>query len=140
MPKVLALDLGEKRIGVAVSDESGTFAFPRPAIIRQEGYRKDMAALRSLTETELIEEIVIGMPLMLSGERGIQAEKVDDFIETLKRYVRIPIMVQDERLSTSEADRLMIGADVRRSDRKQSVDSMAASLILQSYLDRRRAQ
>src|SRR5438874_1590289 len=114
MAKILALDVGQKRIGVAVCDESETFAFPRPYIARQEGYRKDMAAIRQFSETEEVSEIVVGMPVMLSGERGVQAAKVEEFIEQLKRYVKLPIVTQDERMSTSEADRLLISADVRR--------------------------
>ncbi len=139
MARILALDFGVKRIGTAVSDETETFAFPRPAIARQEGHRRDMAAIRQLVERESIDEIVVGMPIMLSGERGVQAEKTEAFVEMLTRFVRVPIHTQDERMSTSEADKLMISADVRRAERTQAVDSMAASLILQSFLERRRS-
>src|SRR2546423_4039603 len=114
MPRILALDVGEKTIGVAVSDESETFAFPDRTLQRQEeGYRKDMTALRDLVESRGVEEIVVGMPLMMDGSRGIQAEKVETFIEALRRYVRVPIHVQDERLSTAEVERVLIAADRR---------------------------
>ena len=139
MGRILALDVGEKTIGIALSDETATFAFPGRTIQRSEGYRKDMKALRSLVESETIEEIVVGMPLMMDGSKGIQAEKAEEFIAQLGRYVRIPIHTQDERLSTAEADRLLIAADRRRSERKQVIDSVAASVILQTYLDLRRA-
>ena len=138
MGRILALDVGEKTIGIALSDETATFAFPGRTIQRSEGYRKDMNTLRSLVESESVEEIVVGMPLMMDGSKGIQAEKVEEFIAQLGRYVRIPIHTQDERLSTAEADRLLIAADRRRSERKQVIDSVAASVILQTYLDIRK--
>jgi len=138
MGRILALDVGETTIGVALSDESETYAFPRKTLLRTDGYRKDMNALRDLTESEEVEEIVVGMPLMMDGSRGIQAGKIEEFVAQLGRYVRIPIHTQDERLSTSEADKLLIAADRRREARKKVVDSVAASLILQSFLDRRR--
>src|SRR5438105_673872 len=98
MGRVLALDVGEKTIGVALSDENESFAFPQKTIIRQEGYRRDMVALRETIESNGVEEVVVGLPLMMDGSRGIQAEKVEEFIEQLGRYVRIPIRTQDERL------------------------------------------
>lgn len=138
MARVLALDVGEKTIGVAVSDESGTFAFPGEAIRRQEGYRRDMAALRALVAERDIGEIVVGLPLMMNGSRGVQAQKVEEFVETLRRFVQVPIYFQDERLSTREAEKVLTAAERGREARKQAVDSMAASVILQSYLDRKR--
>lgn len=140
MARVMALDVGEKTIGVAVSDESETFAFPREAIQRQEGHRRDMAALRQIIEADGIEEIVVGMPIMMNGTRGIQAEKAEAFVETLRRFTPLPIHTQDERLSTSEAEKALIAADRRREERKKVVDSMAASVILQSYLARKRRE
>lgn len=139
MAKVMALDVGEKTVGVAFSDESETFCFPQKTIVRSEGYRKDMAGLRNLIAENGVEEIVIGLPIMMDGSRGIQAEKAEEFAGQLRRYTNLPIHMQDERLSTSEADKLLIEADRRRSERKQAVDSVAASLILQTFLDKRRA-
>ena len=132
MGRILALDVGEKTIGIALSDETGTFAFPGKTIQRSEGYRKDMIALRSLVESESVAEIVVGMPYMMDGSLGIQAEKAERFVEQLGRYVRIPIHTQDERLSTFEADQILIAADCRRSKRKQVIDSVAASVICSS--------
>lgn len=140
MSRILALDVGEKTIGVAVSDEAGLMAFPGETILRQEGKKRDMAALRQLIADRQVGEIVVGMPLMLDGTRGIQAEKVEAFIAVLRNSVRIPITTQDERLSTSEAERVLIAADRRREQRKRTVDSMAAALILQTYLDRKRSR
>lgn len=138
MARIMALDVGEKTIGVAVSDETETFAFPGETIVRQEGHRRDMAAIQRLIAEKGVEEIVVGMPLRMDGTRGMQAEKVEAFIETLRRFVSLPIAVQDERLSTCEAEKVLIAADRRREARKKVVDSMAASVILQSYLDRKR--
>jgi putative Holliday junction resolvase len=140
MAVILALDVGEKTIGVAVSDESETFAFPGTTIQRQEGYRRDMAALKQLIEERSIEEIVIGLPLMMDGSRGIQAEKVEEFKEQLSRYTRLPIHLQDERLSTAEVEKVLISAGRGRQERKQVIDSGAASVILQSFMDRRKRQ
>lgn len=138
MAVILALDLGERTIGVAVSDQTETFAFPGKTILRQEGHRRDMAALREVIEERSIHEIVVGLPLMMDGSRGVQAEKVDEFVEVLKRYTRLPIHLQDERLSTSEVEKVLISAGRRRDERKQVIDSGAASVILQSFMDRRK--
>lgn len=140
MARLLALDVGEKTIGVAVSDETETFAFPGETILRQEGYRRDMNALRRLVEEKEIAEIVVGLPLMMDGTRGIQVEKIEAFVEQLRRYVTVPVVTQDERLSTLEAEKLLLTTDKRREERKKVVDSMAASVILQSFMDRRRAR
>ncbi len=137
--KIMALDVGDKTIGVAFSDESGALAFPAETILRQEGKKRDMAELRWLIAENQVREIVVGLPLMLDGTRGVQAEKVEAFIAVLRNHVRIPINLQDERLSTAEAERVLIAADRNRTQRKRVVDSLAACLILQTYLDRRRA-
>lgn len=139
MARILALDVGEKTIGIAVSDETESFAFPRETLLRQEGHRRDMAALREIIAKDEITEIVVGLPLMMDGSQGVQAEKIADFITILRRFTPLPIHTQDERLSTSEADRMLIEADRRRDERKKVVDSMAASLILQSFMARRKA-
>jgi putative Holliday junction resolvase len=135
---LLALDVGEKTIGVAFSDETETFAFPGETIQRQEGYRRDMGLLRRLIQERGVREIVVGMPLMMDGSRAIQAEKVEEFVEQLRRYTRLPIHLQDERLSTSEVDRMLIAAGRRREERKKVIDSGAASVILQGFMDRRK--
>jgi putative holliday junction resolvase len=140
MAVILALDVGEKTIGVAISDESETFAFPGRTIVRQEGYRRDMTSVRQVIDEKAVQEIVVGLPLMMDGSRGIQAEKIDEFVEQLKRYTRLPIHLQDERLSTSEAEKVLISAGRRRHERKQVIDSGAASIILQSFMDRRKRQ
>ena len=139
MARIMALDVGEKTIGVAVCDESESFVFPRETLIRHEGYRKDMSALRELVAAENIERIVVGLPVMMDGTRGRQVEKIEEFIESLRRYVVVPIETQDERLSTFAADQLLAEAGRRPRDRKQVIDSVAAGIILESWLAERKA-
>ncbi len=137
MSRVLALDVGEKTIGVAMSDETGRMAFPGVTIWRQEGHKRDMAAVRQLVADSKVAEVVVGLPLMMDGSRGIQAEKIEAFVAVLRNNIRLPIHLQDERLSTRQAERVLIAADRRRDERKKTIDSMAACLLLQTYLDRR---
>lgn len=138
--RLLGLDVGEKTIGTAVTDDAGLIAFPRETIRRQDGWRRDMAALRALVDANQIGGIVVGQPLMMDGRAGVQAQKVADFVAVLRRSVRVPIIMQDERLSTREADRLLMEANRTREERKKVVDSVAACLILQSYIDSQRNQ
>lgn len=134
MARIMALDVGEKTIGVAVCDESETFVFPRNTLLRHEGYRRDMSVLRGLAVSDQIDRIVIGLPVRMDGSHGRQVEKIEEFITALKRYVTLPIETQDERLSTFEADQLLAAANRRPRDRKQVIDSIAAGIILESYL------
>ncbi len=135
MPKLMGIDVGSKTIGVAMSDETATIAFPRTTIIRQDGWRRDMRALRQILEVDKPAAIVVGLPLMMDGSHGVQADKIHIFVATLRNSVRIPIVLQDERLSTKEADRILAEAGRNRVERKEVVDSVAACLILQAYLD-----
>lgn len=135
MPRILGLDVGEKTIGVALSDEMQTLAFPGTTILRHESRKRDMAVLRQLIADNAVSAIVVGLPLMLDDSEGIQAQKVRDFVATLRNSVRIPIHFQDERLTTFEAEQMQIVAGVRPENRKKTVDSIAASLILQTYLN-----
>ncbi len=138
MSRVMALDVGQKTIGVAISDATGSLAFPSTTIWRQAGKKRDMAALRELVLQHEIQEIVVGLPLMMDGSRGVQVEKVEEFVANLRNHVRIPIIYQDERLSTWEAEQVLIAADRPRLERKKTIDAMAASLILRDYLEGRR--
>ncbi len=138
MPCVLALDIGEKTIGIALSDENGTMALPGRTIQRGDSKRKAASDVRDIVQKNGVGEIVVGLPLMMDGSEGIQVEKVKDFVATLRNYIRIPIHYQDERLSTLEAERPMMAMGMARKERKERVDSMAASLFLQTYLSRKR--
>jgi putative Holliday junction resolvase len=133
----MGLDVGDKRIGVALSDESGLIASPRETLERK-GNRKDIAHLLELARREEVAEILVGMPWKLDGSAGFQAEKVSRFVEALRAATDIPVTAWDERLSTASAERAMIEADASRAVRRGAVDRVAAALILQSYLDARR--
>lgn len=141
MGRIVALDVGDRTIGVAVSDESATIAFPRETIVRQaEGHRKDVEAVRRLVVKEGAERVVVGWPIGLDGSVGPQAEKVAFFVDRLRKVLLVPLDLQDERYTTSEAEKMLISADRSRAQRKAVVDSVAASLILQTYLEVRAAR
>ncbi len=135
--RILALDLGTRRIGVAISDPTGTIAQGLEVIDRQaEG--NVLTQIRRRVAANLVERIVVGLPLRMDGTEGVEAEKVRRFVNRLREVVGVPVDVQDERLSSAEADRMMIAADVSRARRRRRRDAVAAALILQTYLDRRR--
>jgi len=135
--RILGLDVGDVRIGVAVSDPLGIIAQPH-SIIPCAGFKNDIEAIAKLvTETEAV-RIVVGLPLNREGKPGPQADKVLAFIEQLRTAVNIEIVTQDERFSTAAAQRMLIQANVSRKGRKQVIDKIAAHHILQTYLDRQR--
>ncbi|HZZ00409.1 MAG TPA: Holliday junction resolvase RuvX [Candidatus Baltobacteraceae bacterium] len=133
----MALDVGSKRIGVAVADPSRTFAMPATTVERTN-LNADLMRLRSLVEEYGVDELVIGDPVALSGERGIAAQKMDEFVERLRTVYAGAIHRVDERMTTAQATKTLIAADVSRAKRKRAVDAMAAALILETYLARRR--
>ena len=136
--RCLGLDLGEKRIGVALSDPLGWTAGPLPAVPRV-GWKKDFAALRALIEMHEVGRIVVGLPIQMDGTVGEMARHTQEFAQQLRARVRVPVETWDERLTTVQAERVLLEADVRREKRRKVIDSMAASLILQGYLDYRNA-
>lgn len=131
--RVLCLDVGDKYIGIAVSDALGMAAHGLKTINR-EGC---MHALKAVIEEyqEEIGSILVGLPKMLSGDVGIQGEKVLAFVEELKSAINLPIIMWDERLSTVSAEKAMLEAGLSRKKRKGFIDKVAAAIILQSYLD-----
>lgn len=133
---VLALDVGSKRIGVAVADPGGTFALP-VTVIERTNVRDDIARIAELLGEYAVSELVIGDPVTMAGERGPAAEKMDRFVEQIARVYRGKIVRVDERLTTAQATKTLIGADMRREKRKHVVDKLAAALILETYLARR---
>ena len=135
----LALDVGSKRIGVALGDPSETFAFPLPTIERSN-LRADIARIRDLVEEHGIHDLVVGDPLALDGTRKLAAEKIDAFVEQLQRAISIPIHRVDERMTSAQANKALLAADLSRERRKRSVDAFAAVLILESYQARRRRE
>jgi len=136
--RCLGLDLGEKRIGVALSDPLGWTAGPLTAVARI-GWRRDLAALRSLIDSHEVCRVIVGLPIRMDGTAGERARRTQEFVERLRASLSIPVESWDERLTTAQAERVLLEADVRREKRRQVVDSMAASLILQGYLDYRNA-
>ena len=134
MPIILGLDVGDVRIGAAISDELGFAAHPLCTITRKNR-KTDLAAICDLINTHQVDAVVIGLPLMLSGEIGIQAEKVQKFANRLKQEARIPIHLWDERLTTVEAEDILRDAGKPRKKRRQVIDQVAAVLILDEYLN-----
>jgi putative Holliday junction resolvase len=132
--RILGIDYGDKRIGIAVCDELGLTAQGVATIVRKDVDR-DLDAIGLYIDEYHVEEIVIGYPRMLDGTEGIQCEKVDRFVEALKRRCDLSVVTWDESLSTKEAERILIEANMSRKKRKLVVDKLAAAIILQGYLD-----
>jgi putative Holliday junction resolvase len=136
--RYLGLDVGDVRMGVALSDETATLASGLLAL-RRVGPRKDVKAVAALVREHGVEEVVVGMPYRLDGTLGPQGEKVLAFVEALRRTLPVPVATWDERLTSVAADELLAEAGIRRRDRKARIDQAAATLILQGYLDARRS-
>ena len=135
--RVLALDVGERRIGVAVSDPMGIIASPLTVVERVGGTR-DYERLLALAEEQEAERILVGMPVSMDGAARMQARAVQRFIDKLAELSPLPIDTLDERLTTVEADRRMIEAGASRSKRRSERDAVAAAVLLQAYLESRR--
>jgi len=132
--RILALDHGTKRVGVAVSDELKMIAQPLEFVPAEpiDGF---LERLKQILREKDVELILLGMPRNMDGSYGPAALKVQDFAAVLKGAVTVPIKFWDERLTSAQANRLLIESNVRRTDRKEKVDKMAAAILLQSYLD-----
>jgi len=133
--RILGIDYGDRRIGVAVSDELGVAARGLGTIVRR-GIRKDLDELERMVRACGAEKIVIGFPVRLDGTAGVQCEKVDRFIRALEKKFTIPVERWDETLSTREAEEILDETLVKRKKRKDIVDRLAAAVILQGYLNR----
>jgi len=138
-PRILALDVGSKRIGVAVSDPLGITAQGLDTIQRQNK-RRDLEALKQLLTDYEVKEVVVGLPLRLSGAEGTQSEKMRRFAEDLRQQFGVTVHLWDERWTSTEANRLLREADLSIEKRGKAVDRMAAVLILQSWLEAKRSQ
>jgi putative Holliday junction resolvase len=132
--RILALDHGTKRIGVAVSDETKTIAQPLE-YIPAEPFADFLARLRQLLGEKEISLVLVGLPRNMDGSYGPAAQKVEAFVAALRGAITVPIQTWDERLTSVQADRILIQGKVRRDKRKEKVDKMAAAILLQSYLD-----
>src|ERR1700758_1266058 len=134
--RVLGLDVGSKRIGIAISDPLGITAQGLETLQRQNK-RLDFEKLEKLARDYAIAEVVVGFPLRMSGAEGVQAEKMQRFAEELRDRLQIPVHLWDERLTSAEANRLLRETDMSIQRRAQVVDQMAAVLILQSWMEHR---
>ncbi len=133
----MGLDVGDRRIGVALSDETATLASALTTVSRVGG-RKDAAAVADLARRHEVAAVVVGLPLNMDGTRGPQAEKVLGFVEGLRRRLApVPVVTRDERLTTVEAEEKLREAGMGWKERKRLVDQVAAVVILQEYLDER---
>jgi putative pre-16S rRNA nuclease len=135
--RLLGLDVGDKTIGVALSDETATLASGLHTI-RRADLKRDLRELAELARDREVETVVVGLPRSLNGSEGPQARKVLAFVEALKRAVAVPIVTWDERFTTVAAENALIEGGVSRGRRKGLVDKVAAVLILQNYLDYRK--
>jgi putative Holliday junction resolvase len=132
--RILALDHGTKRVGVAVSDELKMLAHPLE-FIPAEPFADFLERLKKLLEEKEVELILVGMPRNMNGSYGPAALKVEEFVATLRRAITVPLKTWDERLTSTQANRYLIENNVRREKRKEKVDASAAAILLQSYLD-----
>ncbi len=135
--RILGLDVGSRRIGVAVSDPLGITAQGLETLHRRNK-KYDFSFLHRVIRDYHVEEIVVGLPLRMSGAEGTQAEKIQLFAEDLRKHFKLPVHLWDERLTSAEANRLLRETDLSIEKRGQAVDRMAAILILQSWMDSKR--
>ena len=135
--RALGLDVGQKRIGVALSDPEGILASPL-TIVDATDTEQAINNISDLCDQYQIERIVVGMPRSMDGTLGKQAEVVQQFVSQLANIIKITIDTWDERLSSIEADRAMIAAGTKKDKKKKLRDAIAAAIILQGYLDRKR--
>ena len=131
--RVLGLDLGQSRIGVAISDPARRLAVPFGTI--RTGAPEDLKAIAALVREQEVSAIVVGHPLSMSGQVGEAADHAEQFAEALRGFLGLPVHLQDERLSTVQAERDLAALGVRGRERREVVDQTAAMVILQAYLD-----
>ena len=133
MRRILGLDVGTVRVGVALSDPLGIAAQPYEVIDRRK--TEPFARIAEIISENGVERVIVGRPLRLSGEAGPAVAAIEVFVVELKQKIEVPIEFWDERLSTAQAERAMIEGGARREKRRQNIDKVAAAIILQSYLD-----
>lgn len=134
MVRIMGLDVGDKTIGIAISDPLGITA-QGITTIRRKGIKTDVIELREIIEEYSVQKVVIGLPKNMNNTLGPQGDKVVKFSEKFKEKFDLEVIFQDERLSTVSAERMLISSDVRRDKRKKVIDKVAATYILQTYLD-----
>lgn len=134
MGRILGIDYGTKRIGLAISDETCQIAFPL-SVLQNSGPRRVAEEINKIITERNVESLVLGLPLNLDGTKGIAADNLEHFASFLKQRVKVSVEFWDERLSTRIAERAMIEGGLRREHRRQCIDRATAQIILQSYLD-----
>lgn len=134
MERILGLDVGDKTIGVAVSDPLG-FTAQGITTIKRESNKKDYEAIETMINEYAVNKVVVGLPKNMNNTIGPQGEKVIKFAEKIKNKFKIDLIYIDERMTTMSAERILIEGDVRRENRKKYIDKVAATYILQTYLD-----
>lgn len=134
MSRILALDFGEKRIGVAVSDSLNIIA-QSVGTIERKSIKNDFKKVGELVKEYAAGKIIVGLPLNMDGTEGKSANRAMDFVKELKKEIQVEVEMLDERLTTAQGERVFLEADMSRKKRKQNLDKIAAQLILQNYLD-----
>lgn len=134
--RIVGLDVGEKTIGVAVSDPMGWTA-QGVTVIRRTSLKRDFSSLQTIVKEYNAEKFVLGLPIRTDGSYGPETEKIYEFANKLKREFNLPVEYWDERFSTASAERILLEGDVSRAKRRQLIDKVAATVILQAYLDRK---
>ena len=137
MSRALGIDFGTRRIGLALSDPTGTLASPLP-FLENTGAREVVSRLKELVENKGIETVVVGLPRNMDGTYGPSADKVRSFVAQIQPHISAKILTQDERLTTSQASRDLAQMGLNQKDLRQKIDSASATLILQQFLDRTR--
>jgi putative Holliday junction resolvase len=131
----LGLDLGSKRIGVALSDPLGITAQPL-TVLQSAGTQKDIIAIGELVNQHEVTQVIVGLPLNMDGTESSTTQKVREFTSKLSQKLNVPVFFVDERLTSKQAERAMIEGDVRREKRREKIDKVAAALLLQSALEK----
>lgn len=135
--RILGIDIGTKRIGIAMSDEL-FFTAQSSLTLYRNSPERDMEEIKRIIKENEVGEVVVGMPLNMNGSSGVKAKEAAEFADLLSKAVNIPVKTWDERLSTVQAQRTLLDADLSRAKRRRVIDKLAAQVILQSYLDSRR--
>jgi len=135
MDRLMGLDVGDKTIGVAVSDLLMITA-QGVTTIKRTNIKNDLNELKKIIDEYQVTKIVVGIPKMLDGTIGIQGQKVQEFIEKMKKHIDLPVELEDERFTTTISERMLIEADVKRKKRKEVIDKLAAVQILSSFMQR----
>lgn len=136
--RIMGLDYGSKTIGVAISDSLGLTAQPFETIERnkENKLRRSLAKIAKIVEEKNIKKIVVGLPVNMNGKSGKRVSLTLEFVEKLKQRVDVPIIMQDERLTTVEADEILDESGVKKENRKQFIDMVAAGIILREYMEK----